>query len=144
MEKLYFLGWKLKFTKSASFPSGISGILFWLIYFVDATTFHNSSLQNFKNFNLGEHIDFSWWKQWNSPKNASSPSVVNGVQFRLIYFVDPTTVHNSSSQNFNILNFSGVFSEKFWTLSNSLTHGWALHHWRSGYAWIGALGYQKK
>ena len=27
--------------------------------------------------------------------------------------------------------FGGKF-QKFWTLSSSLTHGWALHHWRSG------------
>ena len=109
--KIFYFGGKyglfgvktVKFTKNASSPSGISGIPFWSIYFVDLTTLHNSSSRNFKILNFVENNGLVVVKMVKFTKNASSPSVVNGIQFWSIYFVDPTTVHNSSSQNFKTL-----------------------------------------
>ena len=82
---------------------------------LDLTTLHNSSSQNFKILNLGGNNGLFMVKMVKFAKNASSPSIVNGFQFGLIYFVDPITAHNSSSWNFKILNFgenNGLFMVK--------------------------------
>ena len=100
----------VKFTKSSSSPSVVDEIQFWLIYFVDPTTVHNSSSQNFKIFNFWRNCVLFGVKTVKFTKNVSFSSGISGILFWLIYFVDPTTFHNSSSRNLTIFNFGG----KYW------------------------------
>ena len=109
----------------------LNGFLFWWNHLLDLTTLHNSS-RYFKILNFRENNGLFMVKLVKFTKHAASPSIVTGIQFGLIYFVEPTTLHSSSPRNSKIFYFGENMVFFKWKQWNSLKCFFSSsHQWNS-------------